>query len=181
MHPRTVELLTYLDEQREALRAAFLIVPASRRDQTPGAGRWSAAGVIEHVALVEGFLAKRLQREISDARADGLEPEEDTTPLLPTLTSDIARIRDRTTRVEAPSTAQPTGQTAEVAWAALEQAGADIREALKTGDGLALGRRFLSSRALGLRPLYYYFAFVGAHEARHALQIREIGRQLADT
>jgi hypothetical protein len=178
MHPRTIELLTYLDEQRAALQTAFLTVPSSLRDQTPGAGRWSAAGVIEHVALVERFLGTRLQREITDARADGLEPEQDTTPVLPTLTSAIARKLDRTNRFEAPATAQPTGQTASVAWAALEQAGAEIREALMTGDGLALGRRFLSNRVLGEKPLYYYFAFVGAHEARHAMQIREIGQQL---
>ena len=176
MHPRTVELLTYLDEQRAALRAAFVAVPLSLRDQPPAAGRWSAAGVVEHLALVEGHLSKLLQKAINEARASGLGPEEETEPVLPTL--GLARVLDRSTAFEAPSTAQPTGQAADAAWAALEHAGANVREALMAGDGLALGKRFLLNPVLGERPLYYYFAFVGAHEARHAMQIREIGQQL---
>lgn len=56
----------------------------------------------------------------------------------------------------------------------------DVREALRAGDGLALGTRFLPHRVFGQMPLYYFFAFVGAHEARHAAQIREISEQLHD-
>jgi hypothetical protein len=30
-------------------------------------------------------------------------------------------------------------------------------------------------------PLYYYFAFVGAHEERHAEQLRELAREFTRT
>jgi len=50
MHPRTEELLDYLDAQRLVLRAAFDAVPLDARDRPLAAGQWSAAGVVEHLA-----------------------------------------------------------------------------------------------------------------------------------
>ena len=45
MHPRTEEVLNYLDEQRNDLRAAVDSVPAELRNTQPGADRWSVAQV----------------------------------------------------------------------------------------------------------------------------------------
>jgi hypothetical protein len=177
MHPRTIELLTYLDEHRDDLRNAFLAVPPAERDVSPGSNRWSAAGVVEHVALIEGSLAQRLVAEIASGVAEGLQREHDDSPVLPTFMAATARLLDRRIRVEAPSTAQPTGLSADIAWTAFERSNQAVRNALGAGDGLALGTRFLSNRRLGNMPLYYYFVFVGAHEARHAEQLRELARE----
>ena len=179
MHPRAIELLTYLDQQRVILRAAFLAVPPPLREQAPAPGRWSAAGVIEHLAIVERQLARRLHEDIAKARGEGLGPKQEAGPVLPTLNTAIERLLDRNTRFEASAAVCPTGQSADAAWAALEEAGNRVRDALKAGDGLALGSRFLPHRVFGQMPLYYYFAFVGAHEARHAIQIREIATEMS--
>lgn len=61
LHPRTKELLDYLDSQRDALRIAFEKVPPALKDQVPAPGCWSAAGVIEHLAMVEGDLNSRAE------------------------------------------------------------------------------------------------------------------------
>jgi DinB superfamily len=177
MHPRTQELLTYLDDQRDVLRRAFLSVPAPLRDRPPAPESWSTAGVIEHLAIVERRTAPTLLERISTARTDGAGPEVDTTPVLPTF--DLAWVIDRTTRRIASEGATPTGLTADAAWTALEQAGAAVREVIQAGDGLGLSAVTMSHARLGTMPLYYFFAFIGAHEARHAAQIREIAKALA--
>jgi hypothetical protein len=174
MHTRTIELLTYLDEQRALLRGAFEEVPAASRQRAPAPGRWSAVEVIEHVGLVERLIAQRLAEAIASARADHVGPEQATEPVLPTFTAHLTRLLDRTTTIEAPPAVRPTGLTAEAAWRALEEAGASVREALTAGDGLALGTRTMPQRILGEMPLSYFFAFIGAHEARHAAQLLEI-------
>src|SRR3954470_23020858 len=53
MHPAIMEILTRLDRSRAELREAVDRVPADQRDQAPASDRWSVAGVLEHLALVD--------------------------------------------------------------------------------------------------------------------------------
>ena len=73
MHPRIRELLEYLDVQRALLTAAFDAVPAGARDRRPAPGEWSAAGVIEHLAIVEQRVAGFTSTLIAAAKTDGVE------------------------------------------------------------------------------------------------------------
>jgi hypothetical protein len=50
MHPRTRELLEYLDAQRAVLRDAFDAVPPELQNTAPAPDRWSAAANVEHLA-----------------------------------------------------------------------------------------------------------------------------------
>ena len=172
MHARTRELLDYLDAQRAGLRDAFEAVPSTLRDVAPGSGRWSAAGIVEHLAIVELRVAAILTAKIAAARADGLAAETSTDQVLPTI--DTAKVLDRSTRVAAPPTGLPTGLTSDEAWSALERAGRAVREALASGDGLALGTVMHPHPLFGPLSAYYWFGFMAAHEGRHAAQIREI-------
>ena len=171
MHPRTQELLDYLDAQRAGLRAAFDAVAADSRERPPAPGRWSAAGVIEHLAIVNGRIAKVLSKRIVEGRAAGVDPETSTDPVLPTI--DTAMLLNRSLRVTAPEVLHPTGLDASAAWAALERATVDVRASVAEGDGLALSTITHPHPLFGPLSLYYWIAFVGAHEARHAAQIRE--------
>jgi hypothetical protein len=179
MHPRTNELLTYLDAQRAALRDAFEGVPRELRDRKPTPDRWSAANVIEHLAIVEGRIAGRFAGLIAEARANGHAAESSTDPIVPTI--DMSRVVDRTSRINAPDPIQPTGLTADAAWAALDKSRAALRETLNAGDGLALGTMTSPHPLFGPMPLYQWYVFLGAHEARHASQIREISADAAHT
>ena len=172
MHSRTQELLEYLDAQRAALRAAFDAVPPAERDLAPAPGRWSAAHVIEHLAIVQGRMATIFSMKVAEGRASGLGPETSTDPILPTI--DLAPALDRTTRVAAPEMIQPTGTLdSNGAWAALERSTAVFRAAVAEGDGLALSTMTHRHSLFGPLSLYNWIALVGAHEARHAAQIRE--------
>jgi hypothetical protein len=176
MHPRTRELLEYLDNQRAVLRTAFEAIPAPLRERAPATGRWSTAAVIEHLAIVETRVTGRLSALISEAKVAGLGAEPNSEPVLQTI--NVGRIIDRSTKLAAPDAIQPTGLGADAAWTALEEAGKGVRDLVNATDGLALGTLSMPHPVFGPSSAYHWFAFVGAHEARHAAQIREIADAL---
>jgi hypothetical protein len=170
MHSITRELLSYLDEQRSVLRSAFEAVPAEVRNRPPSPERWSPANVVEHLAIVETRISKILSERIEAARP-GLAVSTNTDPILPTI--NYKRMYDRSTRVKAPETAIPTGLDSVSAWAALENAGSMMRAMLVSADGLALSSVTHPHPRFGVLSVYDWIAFLGAHEVRHAEQIRE--------
>jgi hypothetical protein len=172
MHPRTRELLSYFDSHRVILKSAFDAIPPDRRNQSPEPGRWSPAAVVEHLSIVEGRMAGILSSRIREERAAGLGGETSAEPMLPNL--DVARVADRTTRVQAPDFALPTGLDAAAAWTQLEVATAALRAMLLSGDGLALANVIHPHSKLGPMSVYHWIAFLAAHESRHAAQIREM-------
>lgn len=176
MHPRTHELVDYLARQRADLRAAFEAVPPPLRDRAPAPGRWSAAAVIEHLAIVGQLVAQRLTTNVASAHPG---PETATDPILPQV--NVSRVLNRDTKVNAPDPIQPTGLKADAAWAAIETSGATLNDALKAADGLALGTVSWPHPLFGPLSAYQWIAFHGAHEARHAAQIREIAATLVAT
>jgi uncharacterized damage-inducible protein DinB len=177
MHPRIGELLAYFDAQRAALRAAVDAVPVDARERPPADGAWSVANVIEHLAIVEGRIAKYLGSAIERAKSEGLAAESSSTPILPTL--GVERLADREVKVAAPEMLHPKGLDAKAAWTELEHASAALRETIRSGDGFALGTLTLPHALFGPLSLYQWIAFVGAHEARHAAQINEIAASLS--
>lgn len=176
MHPRIAELTAYLDQQRRPLREAFDAVPPALRDQSLSPGRWSVAGIIEHLAIVETNLAARLAARIAQAADESVGPDPSTEPVIQTL--NLAHLFNRTQPIAANEAVWPTGLSSEAAWRALEDAGDAVRSALRSGETLALGEIFMPHTRFGEASLHYFFPFVGAHEARHAAQIREIANDL---
>jgi uncharacterized damage-inducible protein DinB len=178
MHARIKELFDYLDVRREELRAAVEGIPDGQRELQPAPDRWSVAGVIEHLALLETRLIGLFKKRIAEGRAAGVGPDNETSSVL--ASTDFAILLDRTRRLTAPETIQPKTNTDAVsAWRALEQAREGLRSTILEADGLALTEIFETHRVFGPMDLYKWIAFVGGHEARHAAQIREIGAQLA--
>jgi len=176
MHPRTEEVLNYLDVKRQELRAAIDLVPAPSRDTQPDAGRWSVAQVLDHLAMIDRRVAIGISKWIMEARDAGLGPETATTSVLDTIPAE--RITDRSRKVEAPQEIRPrTDVDAETAWTELEQARAKLRAAFLAGDGLALEQVVQSHPVLGPINIYQWALFVASHEARHTLQIQEIAAQ----
>jgi hypothetical protein len=95
-------------------------------------------------------------------------------------TIDMDRVLNRTVRISASETSWPTGtMDAEAAWAALERARQTLCDAVRSADGLALGALVHPHPVLGPINMYQWIAFVGAHEARHAAQVIELGDLLS--
>lgn len=173
MQSRTQEILAHLDMHRAELERAVAAVPAQLRERRPAAERWSVAEILEHLALVEARIAHLLGDRLAAARAAGLGAERETSPVVPTL--DVARLLDRSRPLTASEASQPrAGLDAGAAWAALSEQRRAVREMVLAADGLALGAVSIPHPRLGALDAYQWLVFLGAHEARHAAQVREV-------
>jgi hypothetical protein len=179
VHPRTTELLRHLDLQHERLRNAVERIPREQREKKPNPERWSVAEVIEHLSIVETRIGRVFDVKLAEARSAGAVHEErDTSPVVGTI--DMDRVLDRSRRITAAEAVLPSGKLdAEAAWSALERARTGLRDAVRGADGLALGAIVQPHPVLGPINLYQWIAFVGAHEARHAAQVMELGELLS--
>jgi hypothetical protein len=175
MHPRIQQLLEHLNTQREVLRSSVERFPVDSLRQRPARGGWSAAEVLEHVAIVESHVTSMFSSVVAEGRRQGLPADTDTTTVLDPLLMEVFLNRNR--RVETGSSNRPTGamDVAE-AWAELEEARRVFLEAIRDADGLALGQLSRSHPVGQQLNMYDWIAFVGWHEARHAAQIDEIAR-----
>ena len=88
---------------------------------------------------------------------------------------DIERVTDRGTRMTASETSLPRENLElDVAWRRLDERRSAIRAAVVAADGRALSIIEVPHARFGPLNLYQWLLFVGAHEARHASQLREI-------
>ena len=177
MHPRIAEVLRFLDEQRTALMAAVAAVPSELASRRPSPERWSVAQVVAHLDLVESSIAGLCRHQIAKARAAGLRAEDDTSSVLSTV--DVTQLLNRERALTAAERTQPPETaTLDEALASLERTRETLRRAVLGADGLAIGELTAPHPFLGSLNVYQWLVFVGAHEARHAAQIREIVSQL---
>ena len=177
MHPRTEELLNHLEENRAALHAAVDAVPSPLRETRPAADRWSVAEVLEHLGRVEEHLTRLLAAKLAEARmTNTLGPERESGR----VTDSLDRVLlDRRRRITAGDRVLPRGEMdAATALATLDKTRANLRELIVSHDGLSLGSVSHPHPVFGVLDAYQWVTFIGAHEARHAAQIAEIGEAL---
>lgn len=172
-HPRVIEVVRFLDETRADVVRAIAAFPRDRWQDVPAAGGWSAAQIIDHLRVVEHGIVRLLQKLIPEAITAGHPAETATSSVL--NETFIARTMDRSRRIEAPPRVLPTSAPdIEAGLAAMATERTALLSALQPGDGLALGTLHWAHPALGTLDLYQWLVFVGAHEARHTAQLREI-------
>lgn len=174
MHPRIREIIDHLDASHRELREAFDEVPVPLRERRPSPDCWSVTEIVDHLAVVEERVAGLLAGALADVSALG--EERDTTPVLPTLPVD--QIASRAQKFTASEPSQPKGRDAAAAWAALEEQRGRLRDTILAADGRALGEIRLPHPRLGELNAYQWVLFAGAHERRHAAQMREIAEAL---
>lgn len=178
MQPRIREVLTYLDEQYDGLRTAFESIPSEKRDESPAPGAWSPAGIIEHLSIVETSIGRLISQRVAAGREAGIGAETDESSVIESFAY-ANTIRDRTRKIVSGERSHPTQLSSEAAWKAFDTAHAELRAAVVSADGVALGEIVHPHPVFGPLNLYHWIAFVGGHEARHAEQIREARSQLS--
>lgn len=170
--PRSSEaLFALLDHERANLIVQFERVPPARRAERPVKGAWSATEIAEHVARVEADVAKMIVK-------GGEMPRTATTEELAAALMTprrIAAVRDRSTKVEAPQRAHPTGTLS--ADAVLEQLRASrvaMLGAFRGADAAVLDGITFPHPFLGPLTLRAWVELVAHHDARHAQQMAEV-------
>jgi hypothetical protein len=172
MHPRLRAIVDYLDAERGALESTIQTIPSHLETRRPAPERWSAAEIVDHLATVEKRIAGMFAQQVSEARARGVGAERESAPIHPVF--DVKAVSERQhPRVAGPASQPRAGVTLAAAWGELQRAREALREAVMAADGLALNEVEAPHPALGPLNLYQWLIFVGAHEARHAAQIRD--------
>jgi hypothetical protein len=169
MRQRLAELLDYIRAQTDVLRTAYDAIPPERRAVRPEPGRWSPAEIVHHLVIFDRRINQRVRGLIEEARA--LPPESDDSSVL--ATSIATRVVTRDRRFTTSEASEPRDTDPSRIWDDLAAARRELEQVVAAGDGLALDKVFAPHPALGPLCAYDWLAFVGAHAARHAAQIRE--------
>ncbi|HEY2064882.1 MAG TPA: DinB family protein [Gemmatimonadaceae bacterium] len=178
MHRRITELVNYVDGQRAALLAAVAAVPDAQWMERPGTDQWSVSELCEHLYMVERSCARVIGKCATEARARNHPAETETTSVLGTM--DAFRVGDRNRKHEVPDRVKPSGGwSRERSLEALRSSRAELGEAIRVADGLALGTVRFTHLRFGELDLYQWILFIGQHEARHLSQAHEIIDRLA--
>ena len=177
-HPRTMELVRHLDTNRAQLWLAVEAIAPADRERRPAPDRWSVAEVLEHLAIVEMRVTTRLGDAFAAARAGGMTRDPETSSVVDG--SFLARAHDRRQRFKPGEHAEPRGGLSTMqAWSELEASRQAFLNLLEEADGLTVSGITAPHPAFGTLNFHQWAVFLGAHDARHALQIREMADQLA--
>jgi len=132
--PSDEAVLALLANERRRLEERVAALPQQQWAQAPSPGRWSIVHVLEHLARVEGGVAKLLTAR---GRERPAEPGDVSAARL--TPAKVTQLRDRRQRIEAPERIQPPGAAApRDAWRQLEEARAALIAAYRASDPAAL-------------------------------------------
>lgn len=175
---RLAEVAAFLAHHRAEVVAAAHAVPADGWTERLIPEGWSPAEIMDHLRIVEHGTLRLLEKVIPEARTAGHPDETETSPVIePGFVE--ARL-DRSNRIVAPPRAMPTrAPDLATALEALSAERTQLIAAMHAGDGLALGRIEWPHPAIGVLNIYQWLVFLGAHEGRHAAQLREIATAFA--
>jgi RimJ/RimL family protein N-acetyltransferase/uncharacterized damage-inducible protein DinB len=151
-------------------------VPEAQWSRAPANGRWSVVQVLEHLARVEAGVTKLLTVRGRERPAEGVDVS--AARMTPER---VARLRNRSDRIEAPERIHPPGTASPAeALRQLEQARAALIAAFGAADPASLDGQTYVHQTLGRFTLRAWAELVAHHEARHTDQIAEIAEELAD-
>jgi uncharacterized damage-inducible protein DinB len=159
------EIVQDLERSRQEFLSAVAGLTDSQAKTRPDPARWSVLDCVEHVTLVEerflGFLQKA---EKLDAPSVDKEKEAGL----------MARIPDRSTRIQAPEAVWPQGRFASLA-DAVEQFNAGRTRSVQFADERCDELHCLASAHPRLGPMngMEFLILIAAHGLRHTEQIRE--------
>lgn len=178
MHPHVEHVATLIHDTTAELGAAVAAIPSDLRRTRPVPDRWSAAEIVEHLALVSRMFTARLAPPIAAARAAGLGDENAARHPVPAPMADA--MANRGAPRPAPERARPGGAMDDVeAMAALERAHAEFLDLLISVDGRALSAVTYTHAVFGTLDVYQWGELLARHERRHIEQVRELAAQLA--
>ncbi len=160
-------VLKQLHDGRDSLLRTIEGLSEAQLKFQPPSGRWSIADCVEHIALTEDSMFKRVAAGAPNPDGVAMEPEK--------FERFVAAVVGRTRRVVAPGFVQPSGhfESAEEACRCfLESRARAIAYAQECPEDLR--RLFALHPLLGEIDCYRFLLLLALHPARHAAQIEEI-------
>ena len=159
--------IRYLASTRDGVIEAVKGLSDAQWKFKPAPDRWSIAEITEHLALIEGLVTNILQKL---PQAPPGAPDRDTKQADEMI---LARVPDRSTKVQAPPDAVPIGR-----WTPGEALDhflanrAEVTNLLRSSSDLR--GHVINNPVLGPLDGYEWILTVAAHSARHTKQILEV-------
>jgi hypothetical protein len=167
------EILESLESGRDALLAALDGLTEDVATRAPRPGKWSVLECVEHLFLAEEFLLEQIAVAQPSEVPVGSRAREARI---------LQRGTDRTSRLEAPETARPTGRFPTLA-AALRSFVEVHDRTVRHVRELEEDPRMLTANhpLIGRVNCYEMFLIIAIHPHRHAAQIREAREAISAT
>lgn len=159
------------EQVREQLVARVAGLSEAQLSYRPQADVWSAAEIVEHLAIIERGLTRVIQMLLHKAASASAESGTPPRPMQPFSLAEFAA-QARTQKFVAPEEVRPTGtaKLADVLDNLRESRAAlvALQPRIETTDGTLAQ---YPHPVFGPLNLYQWLAFIGLHEARHLHQI----------
>jgi hypothetical protein len=169
---RTLKLL---EDTRSRLLAEVEPMALDDFGRRPAPEAWSAAHVLDHLAVLEGRLVPHFRAMVAGTKPSTVSLFDRLRCLPPRIVL-WRGIRIRNPKIVAPAE-QPPGREELVA--RLRTSRADLVSFIEENRDRDLTRYRLVHKALGGIHLYAWFEMIACHEERHRQQIAEIRESLA--
>ncbi|WP_026848534.1 DinB family protein [Gemmatimonas phototrophica] len=170
-HPRIEEVLTQLRDAQSDMQALLARVPATHSQTVVREGTWSAAHIVEHLAIVEDGTGRLVSKLIKQAEGT---TETESAPILPTLAR--FHVEDSSVRrIEAPDMVAPrAGLSLDTAVQTQQVARERVIAAYAAASGRALAEVSAPHPILGPLNGYQWGIFIAQHQRRHLVQLRAV-------
>ncbi|RKQ16766.1 DinB family protein [Ureibacillus endophyticus] len=133
-------------------------------NQKPSTDQWSIKQILEHLFLMEIAIANIIKEQLENGEVQTAKPK----PIEATV--------NRKYKVSAPEFSVPTNDfaTLEELKEKLAMSRQELKTVVEKADQIDLENKAYPHPAFGLISLSQWIPFVGYHERRHILQIKEV-------
>jgi hypothetical protein len=160
--------LRYLEDTRTGVTEAVKGLSDAQWNFKPAPDRWSVAEVVEHLALIEGFVVQNVLGQLEKAPAPAADRDSKQVDAMI-----LTKVPDRSTKFQAPPGATPTGRwTPAGALDHFLTGRAQTTAILKSTPDLR--RHTIDHPVFGTMDGYEWVLAVAAHSERHTKQILEV-------
>lgn len=163
-------VIEHLKKSSERLHGAVAGLTAVQREFRAAEDRWSVAGCVEHVTVVEGNVLRGIQRTLErPPQPERRHEAEGKDGVI------LEMVPARTNRVKGPAEVMPSGR-----WPDFEDLMREFQQTrartLEFASGANAGLRdhFFPHPILGPLDCWQWLLFLGTHCERHVKQIEEI-------
>ncbi|MEN1968592.1 DinB family protein [Lentibacillus sp. N15] len=152
------------EEARESLLKEVNGISDDNLNKQPDAASWSIKQILEHLFLMEGVIVKMIENELENGKDVQTKPK----PIELTV--------NRDQKVQAPDFAVPSDDfaTLEELKLKLEASHQGLAQLVTNADEHVLANRAFLHPVFGEMSLNQWIPFIGWHEKRHTLQIKEV-------
>ena len=175
MYQSVGEIFAAIDDTRARLEEGVAGLNEAEQNFRPAPAAWTAAEIMEHLAIIEQQLVRLTETMLKKAEAAGPGSAEGETKAFAPFSLDEMIERSRREKYQAPETVRPSGDVplAE-SLARLRRTRAALSELRPRLEQADLTDMRYPHPAFGPLDAYAWLAFIGLHEERHLRQIQAL-------